>query len=38
MDFEFELGLAPKFEVKLDQLKKVVHYEIDPEAKWLMSS
>jgi len=33
MDFEFELGLSPKFEVKLDQLKKVVHYEIDPEAK-----
>ena len=33
MDFEFELGLAPKFEVKLDQLKKVVQYEIDPEAK-----
>ena len=33
MDFEFELGLAPKFEVKLDQLKKVVRYEIDPEAK-----
>lgn len=33
MDFEFELGLAPKFEVKLDQLKKVVRYEIDPETK-----
>ena len=33
MDFEFELGLAPKFEVKLDQLKKVVQFEIDPEAK-----
>ena len=35
MDFEFELGLAPKFEVKLDQLKKVVHYEIDPETKMI---
>jgi trigger factor len=35
MDFEFELGLAPKFEVKLDQLKKVVRYEIDPEAKMI---
>ena len=35
MDFEFELGLAPTFEVKLDQLKKVVRYEIDPEAKMI---
>ena len=35
MDFEFELGLAPKFEVKLDQLKKVVRYEIDPEVKMI---
>jgi trigger factor len=35
MDFEFELGLAPKFEVKLDQLKKVVRYEIVPEAKMI---
>lgn len=35
MDFEFELGLAPKFEVKLDQLKKIVRYEIDPEAKMI---
>ncbi len=33
LDFEFELGLAPQFEVKLDQLKKVIRYEIDPEAK-----
>ena len=33
MDFEFELGLAPKFEVKLDILKKVVRYEIEPDAK-----
>lgn len=33
MDFEFELGLAPVFEVKMDQLKKVIRYEIDPEAK-----
>ena len=24
LDFEFELGLAPQFEVKLDQLKKVI--------------
>ena len=35
MDFEFELGLAPKFEVKLDILKKVVRYEIEPDAKML---
>jgi trigger factor len=35
MDFEFELGLAPKFEVKLDQLKKVTRYEIEPEAKMI---
>jgi len=35
IDFEFELGLAPKFEVKIDQLKQVVQYEIDPEAKMI---
>ena len=35
MDFEFELGLAPKFDVKLDILKKVVRYEIEPDAKML---
>ncbi|MDO7576836.1 MAG: trigger factor [Flavobacteriaceae bacterium] len=35
MDFEFELGLAPKFEVKFDILKKVVRYEIEPDAKML---
>ena len=28
IDFEFELGLAPKFEVKLDKLKKIVRYEL----------
>ena len=33
LDFEFELGLAPKFEVKLDQLKKVTYYQIEPEVK-----
>ena len=31
MQFEFELGLAPKFEIKLDVLKKVTHYEIEPD-------
>ena len=35
MDFEFELGLAPKFEVKLEVLKKVIRYEIEPEAKMI---
>jgi trigger factor len=35
MDFEFELGLAPTFDVKLDILKKVVRYEIEPDAKML---
>ncbi|MGA0316475.1 MAG: trigger factor [Flavobacteriaceae bacterium] len=33
LDFEFELGLAPQFEVKLNQLKKVTHYQVEPEAK-----
>ena len=35
MNFEFELGLAPKFDVKLDVLKKVVQYEIEPEKKMI---
>lgn len=35
MDFEFELGLAPKFDVKLDVLKKVIRYEIEPEKKMI---
>ena len=35
IDFEFELGLAPKFDVKLDILKKVIRYEIEPDAKML---
>ena len=35
MQFEFELGLAPKFEVKLDVLKKVTHYEIEPDKKMI---
>ena len=35
IDFEFELGLAPNFDVKLDILKKVVRYEIEPDAKML---
>ena len=33
MNFEFELGLAPQFDVQLDQLKKVVRYEIEPDSK-----
>lgn len=35
IDFEFELGLAPNFDVKLDILKKVIRYEIEPDAKML---
>lgn len=35
MNFEFELGLAPKFEIKLDVLKKVTHYEIEPDKKMI---
>ena len=35
MNFEFELGLAPKFDVKLDVLKKVVQYQIEPEKKMI---
>ena len=35
IDFEFELGLAPKFDVKLDILKKVIRYEIKTDAKML---
>ncbi len=35
LDFAFELGLAPKFEVKLDILKKVTHYVIEPDTKMI---
>ena len=35
MNFEFELGLAPKFEIKLDVLKKVTHYQIEPDKKMI---
>ena len=35
LNFEFELGLAPKFEIKLNVLKKVVCYEIEPEKKMI---
>tara|TARA_B100001109_G_scaffold17526_1_gene12643 strand:- start:2353 stop:3678 length:1326 start_codon:yes stop_codon:yes gene_type:complete len=35
MQFEFELGLAPKFEIKLDVLKKVTHYQIEPDKKMI---
>ena len=35
MQFEFELGLAPKFEIKLDVLKRVIHYEIEPDKKMI---
>ncbi len=35
MQFEFELGLVPKFEIKLDVLKKVTHYEIEPDKKMI---
>ncbi|MEK9613006.1 MAG: trigger factor family protein, partial [Flavobacteriaceae bacterium] len=33
LDFEFELGLAPKFDIKLDSLKKVIRYDIEPDKK-----
>ena len=33
LNFEFELGIAPKFDVKLDILKKVVHFKIEPDDK-----
>ena len=35
LDFAFELGLAPKFEVKLDILKKVTRYVIEPDTKMI---
>lgn len=35
LDFKFDLGLAPKFEVKLEILKKVKRYEIEPDSKML---
>lgn len=35
LNFEFELGLAPKFNINLDVLKKVVCYEIEPEKKMI---
>ena len=33
LNFEFELGISPKFDVKLDILKKVVHFKIEPDDK-----
>ena len=35
MEFGFELGLAPQFEVNLKALKKVTHYQIDLDAKMI---
>src|SRR6056300_547147 len=35
IDFEFELGLTPKFDIKLDVLKKVIRYEIEPDSKMI---
>ena len=35
LNFEFELGLAPKFNINLNVLKKVVCYEIEPEKKMI---
>ena len=35
LNFEFELGLAPKFDIKLNVLKKVVCYEIEPDKKMI---
>ena len=33
LNFEFELGISPKFDVKLEILKKVVHFKIEPDDK-----
>ena len=33
MTFEFELGLSPKFDINLNVLKKVTHYQIEPDKK-----
>ncbi len=35
MNFEFELGISPKFDVKLDILKKITRYEIEPDSKMI---
>ncbi len=35
LNFEFELGLAPKFDVKLNVLNRVIKYEIEPEKKMI---
>jgi trigger factor len=33
IDFDFDIGLSPKFEIKLSSLKKVVYYQIEPDKK-----
>ena len=35
MIFEFKLGLSPKFDVNLNVLKKVTHYQIEPDKKMI---
>ena len=35
LTFEFELGIAPKFDIKLSVLKKIIRYEIEPEKKMI---
>ena len=35
LTFEFELGMAPKFDIKLSVLKKIIRYEIEPEKKMI---
>ena len=35
LTFEFELGIAPEFDVKLSVLKKIIRYEIEPEKKMI---
>jgi len=35
LTFEFELGIAPEFDVKLSVLKKIIRYEIEPERKMI---
>ena len=37
MEFGFELGLEPQFEVNLKVLKKVTHYQIEEDAKMIES-
>ncbi len=35
MIFEFKLGLSPKFDINLNVLKKITHYQIEPDKKMI---